>query len=100
MSRNRSSKNDWRRFRKFEQENATLKKEVSKLRKLVNSLALVDQLEERAENIQQGKPPITKVCERCGNDDLTDMSIKRPDGEWEIMICKSCQHRSQMKKVK
>ena len=99
MSRNRSSKNDWRRYRKFEQENEKLRKEVSKLRKVINNM-VIDQLEERVRKIEVGDEPITPVCEICGNDDYHAVPIKRPDGTFEIRICKSCSHRSSMKKKK
>lgn len=97
MSRNRSSKSDWRRYRKFEQENEKLRKEVSKLRKVINTM-VVDQLAERVEKVQAGKAPISLICEICGNNDLHTVPIKRADGQWEIKICKNCSHRSQMKK--
>lgn len=97
--RNRSSKSDWRRYKEFEQENKKLRKEVNKLRKIINSM-VVDQLEERAKRIDEGKKPILNSCEQCGNEDLQIVPIKRPDGEFEIRICKSCSYRSQMKKSK
>lgn len=99
MSRQRSSKNEWKRYKKFEQENERLRKEVSKLRKVVNNL-VIDQLEERANKVENGQSAITPICEICGNDDLHSVPIKRPDGEFEIKVCKSCSHRSSMKKVK
>lgn len=99
MSRNRSSKSDWRRYRQFEQENEKLRKEVSKLRKVVSNM-VVDQLEERVRRIEDGEAPLVPICEVCGNDNFDSVPINRPDGEWEIKICKSCNHRNQMKKVK
>lgn len=99
MSRSRSSKNDWRRYRKFEQDNEKLKKEISKLRKMVNTM-VVDQLEERATRVKKGEEPIVLTCEICGNNNLRTISIKRTDGEWEIKTCVNCNHRTQMKKIK
>ncbi len=99
MSRSRSSKSDWRRYRKFEQENEKLRKEVSKLRRVINTI-VIDQLEERVRRIEDGDAPIILVCEICGNDDLHNVPIKRPDGEFEIRICKSCGHRHNLKKMK
>lgn len=98
MTRQRSSKNEWRRYKKFEQENERLRKEVSKLRKIVNNL-VVDKLEERASKVDTGEARMTPTCEVCGNEDLHSVPIKRPDGEFEIKVCKSCSHRSPMKKV-
>lgn len=97
--RSRSSKSDWKRFRKFEQENEKLRKEISKLRKTVNSV-LVDQLEERARRVSIGEKPYIPVCDICGEDKLEIVSIKRLDGNWEIKVCTLCGHRHQMKKVK
>jgi transcription elongation factor Elf1 len=99
MPRNKTSKTDWRRYRKFEQENEKLRKEVSKLRKVINNL-VVDQLEERAKKVDEGEDPVTLVCEVCGNEDLHSVPIKRADGNFEIRICKSCSHRSQLKRKK
>lgn len=100
MARSKSKTADeWRRFKKFELENDKLKKEVSKLRKMINSLVL-DQLEERVKKIEDGKAPVSHVCEVCGNDDLYKVPLTRPDGSFEIRICRSCNHRSQLKKVK
>ncbi len=99
MSRSRSSKNDWRRYKKFEVENEKLRKEVSKLRRVINNM-VIDQLEERVKKVEEDESPLSPVCDVCGNDDLHSVPIKRPDGEFEIRICKSCSHRSQMKKIK
>ena len=99
MTRQRSSKNEWRRYKKFEQENEQLRKEVSKLRKVINNL-VIDKLEERESKVDNGQPSITPICEICGNEDLMTVPIKRPDGNFEIKVCKSCSHRSQMKKLK
>jgi len=99
VSRNRSSKNDWRRYIKFEQENEKLRKEVNKLRKVVNTM-VIDQLEQRALKIEDGEIPISSICEVCGNEDLHIVPIKRPDGNWEIKLCKSCNHRQAMQKSK
>ena len=99
MSRSRSSKNDWRRYKKFEQENEKLRKEVSKLRKILNN-AVIDELEQRAQRIERDEPAVVICCDICGNDTLNSFPIKRPDGEFEIRICAACGHRHQMKKKK
>lgn len=100
MARGRNrSQNDWKRYKKFEEENQRLRKEVTKLRKVINNM-VIDQLEERARKVDAGEAPISKVCEVCGNDDLHIVPIKRADGHFEIRVCKSCSHRSQMKKSK
>ena len=99
MSRNRSSKNDWRRYLKFELENEKLRKEVSKLRKVINNM-VIDQLEKRVKRIDEGEAAILPICEVCGNEDLHTVPIKRIDGHFEIKLCKSCNHRSAMRKVK
>ena len=100
MARGRSkTANDWRRFKKFEEENQKLRKEVAKLRKIINSM-VIDQLEERVERIEKGDPAIKPICEQCGNEDLHHVPLKRTDGDFEIRICKSCSFRSGMKKVK
>ena len=99
MARGKSSKDDWRRYKKFEQENEKLRKEVSKLRKVINNM-VIDQLEERERKVEAGEEPISPICEICGNDDYHPVPINRPDGNFEIRICKSCSHRSSMKRVK
>jgi len=49
----KDSPEDWKRYKKLEQENEKLKREVSKLRKLVNS-SCVDYLEEtRGEGLKE-----------------------------------------------
>lgn len=93
------SKSEWRRLKKFEQENEKLRKEVSKLRKQARD-KFVDELEQRATRIDEGKPARLPMCENCGNNDIHFIDIKRPDGEFEIRICKSCEHRTEMKKKK
>jgi hypothetical protein len=98
MSRNRSSKNDWRRYKKFEQENEKLRKEVAKLRKIINTM-VIDQLEERVERVSKGERPIPHSCEVCGNEDLLPIPIKRADGDFEVRLCKSCGHRSDLKRA-
>jgi len=93
------SASDWRRYKKFEEENQKLRKEVTKLRKVINNM-VIDQLEERARRVDDGEEAISHTCEVCGNDDLHIVPIKRADGNFEIRVCKSCGHRSQMKKSK
>lgn len=95
----RNKEEDWHRFNKFKEENQKLRKEVSKLRKLVKEM-YSDKLEERLKRQEEGLEPIKPLCETCGNDDLGTLSIKRPDGEFEIKVCNVCGTRSSMKKVK
>lgn len=97
-SGNRDDRDDWRRFSKFKEENEKLRKEVSKLRKLVDSI-LVDRLERKQNRVDNNEPAIEPTCERCGNTDLKSIPIPRPDGKFEIITCKSCNHRTNMKKV-
>ena len=98
-SRSRSSKNDWRRFRKFELENEKLRKEISKLRKLVNSV-VVDQLENKANRVKDGEQAYIPICVICGEDKLQTLELSRSDGKFEIKVCTLCGHRHPMKKVK
>ncbi len=99
MAKKMSSKSEWRRYQKFEQENEKLRKEVSKLRKQVRT-SLVDKLEERSDRVREGKPAILPTCENCGNEDVEFIPIKRTDGNFEIKVCKTCQHKSKMKQKK
>lgn len=98
-SRSRSSKSDWRRYKKFEQENEKLRKEVSKLRKILNS-TVIDELEKRVLRVERDEPALIIGCEVCGNETLNLLPIKRADGEFEIRICAACGHRHQMKRKK
>jgi len=99
MARNKGSKGDWRRYLKFEQENEKLRKEVTKLRKIINNL-VIDQLEKREEKVNEGKPVYEKACSCCGNSDICRVPISRPDGEFEVIICYSCNHRENMRQAK
>ena len=99
MSRKTRSRDDWKRLSKFEQENEKLRKEVSKLRKQTRSV-FIDKLEQRANRIDNGQPAILLTCENCGNHEVEIVDIKRLDGDFEIRICKSCEHRSEMKKIR
>lgn len=90
---------DWVRYKKLEQENEKLKREVSKLRKLINNV-VIDHLEEKVSKVEEGKPTIEQICERCGKSDFHSVPLKRADGNFEIKICLICGTRSQMKKVK
>jgi len=99
MAKKMGSKAEWRRFKKFEQENERLRKEVSKLRKQVKS-SFEDKLEQRANRIKDNKPAVLPACERCGNTDIHFMPIERSDGKFEIRICKSCQHKTELKQKK
>lgn len=96
MAKKIGSKSEWRRYKKFEQENEKLRKEVSKLRKQVK-VSFVDRLEQRSDRIERGQPAILPVCEQCGNNDIHYILIERSDGEFEIRICRSCEHKSEMK---
>lgn len=99
MAKKMGSKSEWRRYKKFEQENEKLRKEVSKLRKQTRN-AFVDKLEQRSDRIDEGKPAMLPMCEICGNNDIHFISIERKDGHFEIRICKSCEHRTEMKQKK
>lgn len=100
MSKTRNrSKDQWIRYKKFEEENKRLKKEVSKLRKLVNN-AVVDHLEERKQRVKEGKPIVDPACESCGNQDLKQIQVNRADGIFSMYVCNCCSHRSELKKVK
>lgn len=99
MGRKRNNEDDWRRFNKFKEDNQRLKKELTKLRKLVKEV-YSDKLEERLRRQEDGLEPIKPLCEVCGNDDLNVVPINRPDGKFEIKVCNNCGTRSSMKKVK
>lgn len=94
-----SSKSEWRRLKKFEQENEKLRKEVSKLRKQAR-IKFIDDLEQRSNRVDKGEPAYLPTCEQCGNHDLNIISIERKDGKFEIRICNSCEHRTEMKMKK
>lgn len=92
--RKRGNKQDeWRRYTKFKEENQKLKKEVSKLRKQLKDATQIDQLSSKLE-----AAPKQEVCPICGNSDLNTLPIKRQDGEFKLVICNSCGHRSNIKK--
>lgn len=101
----KDSPEDWKRYKKLEQENEKLKREVSKLRKLVNSNC-IDYLEEREEKISEGRKsgikidPIEPICENCGKNEFKKIAFTRPDGDFEIKVCTICSHRGPLKKVK
>lgn len=99
MSRKRKDKDEWRRLHKFQEENTKLRKEVSKLRKLVKE-AYSDRLEERLRKQEEGLEPKKPLCEICGNDDMSEININRQDGKFKIKICNCCDYRSDMIKVK
>lgn len=99
MARKRHNEDDWRRFNKFKEENVKLRKEVSKLRKLVKEM-YSDRLEEKLRRQEEGIDPVKPLCEICGNDDLTEVPINRADGKFIIRVCNNCGTRSGMKKVK
>jgi len=101
----KDSPEDWKRYKKLEQENEKLKREVSKLRKLVNS-SCVDYLEEREEKVKEKRQrgidvePVEPICENCGKTEFKKISFKRIDGEFEIKVCGICSHRGTLKKIK
>jgi hypothetical protein len=101
----KDSPEDWKRYKKLEQENEKLKREVTKLRKLVN-VNCIDQLEEREERVKENKrrgvdiEPIELGCQNCGKTEFKIISFKRIDGEFEIKVCAVCSHRGDLKKIK
>lgn len=95
----KDDRSDWSRYSKFKEENERLRKEVSKLRKVVQDV-LVDRLEKKQNRLDNDEPAIEPTCERCGNTDLNKISIPRADGKFELITCKSCGHRSELKRVK
>jgi len=90
---------DWKRYNKFKDENIKLRKEVSKLRKLVKD-SHEDVLEERQLRVDEGLPPVLPMCEVCGNNDLKNIPIVRKDGSFNMRLCNSCGHRHPLKKLK
>lgn len=98
-SGNKDDRTDWSRFNKFKEENEKLRKEVSKLRKTLQDV-LIDRLEKKQARIDNNDPAIEPCCERCGNTDIKKITIPRADGKFEIILCQSCKHRSDLKKVK
>ena len=101
MARRKDNADDWRRFNKFKEENEKLRKEVSKLRKMVQE-AFIDKLEKRQNKLDNNEATIEiqHLCEQCGNDDIKTITLPRADGKFELIVCKSCGHRSELKKLK
>jgi hypothetical protein len=107
MGRGRKdSPEDWKRYKKLEQENEKLKREVIKLRKLVNSNC-IDYLEEKEKKEEKAEKrgmkvvePTESLCENCGKDEFKKIQFKRTDGEFEIKICSVCSHRGPLKRIK
>lgn len=99
MARKRSDEGEWRRYNKFKEENQKLRKEVSKLRKLVKELHSTS-LQQKLKRQEDGLEPVKPLCEICGNDDLSEVPIKRMDGNFTINVCNNCGTRSKMKKAK
>lgn len=95
---NKDDRSDWSRYNKFKEENEKLRKEVSKLRKMVQEV-LVDRLEKKQARVDNDEPAIESTCERCGNTDIKKITIPRSDGKFEIITCNSCKHRSNLKKI-
>lgn len=99
MGRKRNNEEYWRRYEKFKEENQKLRKEVSKLRRLVKEM-YSDKLQERLKRQEDGLEPVKPLCETCGNDNLTEVDLKRADGDFFIRVCNHCGTRSDMKKRK
>lgn len=89
----------WHRYEKFKEENQKLRKEVAKLRKLVREM-YSDRLQDKLKRQEEGLEPIKPLCETCGNENLSEVPIKRADGEFYIKVCNHCGTRSDMKKKK
>lgn len=99
--RRRSGKADeWKKLKDAQDENAKLKKEVTKLRRLANA-NVVDTLQEKSKRLERGEPAIIRepVCERCGNPTIDVIPIKRADGKFKIEVCRSCHHRTNLKPI-
>lgn len=95
----KSDRTDWHRYSKFKEENERLRKEVSKLRKMVQDV-LIDRLEKKQARVDNDEPAREPVCERCGNTDIKTITIPRADGKFELVTCNSCKHRSELKRLK
>lgn len=95
----KDNREDWQRYDKFKTENEQLRKEVTKLRKLVKE-AFVDTLSEKLKRQEEGLEPRKQLCETCGNDDLTAIDVTRPDGSFTFHLCNNCGTRSSMKRKK
>jgi predicted Zn-ribbon and HTH transcriptional regulator len=95
----REKKDDWVRYKKIHDENSKLKKEVTKLRKLVKE-TVIDSLDEKQKRQDEGLEVRKPLCEVCGNDNLTAIDIPRADGTFSFNLCNSCGHRSAMKRKK
>ena len=98
-SGNKGDRGDWSRYNKFREENEKLRKEVSRLRKIVQEV-LVDRLEEKQNRIDKHELAIEITCEQCGNTNINKIPITRPDGKFEIISCNSCGNRGTLKRVK
>jgi cytochrome c556 len=98
-SGSKDDRTDWSRYNKFKEENEKLRKEVSKLRKMLQEV-LVDRLEKKQARVERDEPAMEPCCERCGNTDIKKITIPRPDGKFEIITCKSCKFRSDLKRMK
>lgn len=101
----KDSPEDWKRYKKLEQENEKLKREVTKLRKIVNANC-IDYLEEKEERVEKAEKKekrlisIEPICDNCGKTEFKKIEFKRADGEFEIKVCLTCSHRGPLKKVK
>jgi len=95
----KDNKEDWERFDKFKTENEQLRKEVTKLRRLVKE-SCTDSLSERLKRQEQGLEPRKPLCETCGNDDITPIDVFRADGTFVFNLCNNCGSRSPIKRKK
>jgi hypothetical protein len=90
---------DWKRFDHFKTENEQLRKEVTKLRKLVKE-SCIDSLNEKLKRQEKGLDPVKPLCEICGNEDLHGVDVLRADGAFFFTVCNSCGAKSSLKKKK
>jgi hypothetical protein len=95
----RDDRADWSRYSKLKEENEKLKKEVTKLRKVVQDV-LIDRLERKQARVENDEPAHEPTCDQCGNTDIKKITIPRADGKFEIITCRSCKYRSIPKKIK
>ena len=102
MAGKRSKKDnseDSKRFQKFQEENAALKKEIIKLRKLVKE-AYIDISSEKSKKQEKNLEIYKPLCEVCGNSDLIEIDIYRTDGAFMFYLCNNCESRSSVKRKK
>ena len=95
MSKGKQKK-EWVRYHKLSSENSKLKKEVSRLRRVINQFACDPNEKDKIQEYKHRKQE--HVCEQCGNEGLQHLEITRPDGEFKVDLCQKCGHRSTLKK--